>query len=120
LRPLLPDETYDLLFPTVPTQARQAIINLYNPGEGITPHVDLLGRYDDGIMGVSFGSGTVMRFDRVEEPDDAMFDDDDEAARNRWDMYLPERCVIVLSEEARYDWTHGIDKRTKDYVCDPV
>ena len=114
MRPILPDSTFDLLFPSKPTQARQAIINLYQPGEGITPHVDLLGRYGDGIIGVSFGSGCVMRFDKNE------WDESGGEERPRWDVYIPERSILVLSEEARYEWTHGIDKRTQDYVCDNV
>jgi len=108
LLPILPPDTHSLLFPTVPTRARQAIINLYQQGEGITPHVDLLGRYDDGIIGVSFSSGCAMRFDKVRTADDER----DE----RWDLYLPERSVIVLTKEARYNWTHGIDKKLKDFV----
>jgi hypothetical protein len=106
LQPVLPPETYSLLFPSNPTGARQAIINLYKTGEGITPHVDLLKRYGDGIIGVSFSSGCVMRFDKVDPvPED-----------NRWDLFLPERSVIVLSKEARYGWTHGIDKKRRDLV----
>ena len=137
LKPLVPEKTYTLLFPPSPTQARQAIINLYNPGEGISPHVDLLKRYGDGIIGVSFGSGCVMRFDRVAQTVQravAIHDSNDIAhqttanhngdrtkedawqQRDRWDLYLPERSVLVLSEGARYDWTHGIDKTTRDYV----
>lgn len=104
LRPVLPPKTYALLFPSVPTRARQAIINLYQPGEGITPHVDLLGRYGDGIMGISFSSGSVMRFDEAEAPN------------RRWDAYLPERSIIVMTEDARYKWTHGIEKKKKDLV----
>lgn len=110
LRPVVPPETYNLLFPAEPTQARQAIINLYQSGEGITPHVDLLGRYGDGIVGVSFSSGCVMRFDKAECKPDG------ENAQRRWDVYLPERSMIVLSEDARYGWTHGIDKKTRDFV----
>ena len=112
LKPILPPPTYDLLFPVTPTSARQAIINLYHPGEGITPHIDLLGRYGDGIIGVSFNSSCVMRFDRA-DPAESQCDRDKSA---RWDLYLPERSIIVLSREARYDWTHGIDKRKGDYV----
>jgi 2OG-Fe(II) oxygenase superfamily len=112
LKPVLPPQTYDLLFPVNPTSARQAIINLYHPGEGITPHIDLLGRYGDGIIGVSFNSSCVMRFDRAEQPGSQSDKDKSE----RWDMYLPERSIIVLSREARYDWTHGIDKKKRDYV----
>ncbi|KAF9458480.1 hypothetical protein BDZ94DRAFT_1140707, partial [Collybia nuda] len=98
LSPVLPLQTHSLLFPPTPGAARQAILNLYQPGEGITPHIDLLRRFGDGIMGVSLGSG---------------------CPRERWDLYLPERSVIVLSEEARYQWTHGIGKFKEDYVSLP-
>lgn len=109
LQPVLPPETYSLVFPSIPTRARQAIINLYQPGEGITPHIDLLKRYGDGIIGVSFSSACVMRFDKVDPvPEDG--------SDNRWDVFLPERSAIVLSKEARYRWTHGIDKKRKDFV----
>ena len=117
LKPILPPQTYDLLFPVNPTRARQAIINLYHVGEGITPHIDLLGRYGDGIIGVSLNSSCVMRFDRAEhgtQSDKDIGGFQDKSAR--WDLYLPERSIIVLSQEARYDWTHGIDKKKRDYV----
>ncbi|KAJ7778474.1 hypothetical protein B0H16DRAFT_1503636 [Mycena metata] len=38
LQPSLPPEIHALLFPRTPTHARQAILNLYHPGEGIIPH----------------------------------------------------------------------------------
>ncbi|KAK0447700.1 hypothetical protein EV421DRAFT_1889599 [Armillaria borealis] len=96
LRPTLPPDIHSLLFPTVPTRARQAIINRYDPGEGITPHVDLLKRFGDGIVGVSFGSGT-----------------------RTYGVYLPEGSIIVMSGDARYKWSHGIEKKTMDYVQTP-
>lgn len=114
LRPILLPKTHELLFPERATQARQAILNLYQPGEGITPHVDLLGRFGDGIIGVSFGSGCVMRFDKV--PSETREEGAEGEDNPRWELYLPERSVIVLSEEARYEWTHGIDERTEDFV----
>ena len=104
----LPPETYELLFPGQPTMARQAIINLYQPGEGITSHVDLLNRYGDGVIGVSLGSGCVMHFHKVQT---THVEQD-----TRWDVYLPERSVVVLSTEARYDWKHGIEERKRDPV----
>jgi hypothetical protein len=47
LLPELPARTHALLFPPpdAPIRARQAILNLYHPGEGISPHVDLLKRF---------------------------------------------------------------------------
>ncbi|KAK0491593.1 hypothetical protein IW261DRAFT_97844 [Armillaria novae-zelandiae] len=106
LRPTLPHDIHSLLFPTVPTRARQAIINRYDPGEGITAHVDLLKRFGDGIVGVSFGSGCVMQFASGSE---------DEA----YGVYLPEGSIIVMSGDARYKWTHGIERKTMDYVQSP-
>ncbi|KAG6841295.1 hypothetical protein C0991_012465 [Blastosporella zonata] len=123
LRPVVPPETHDLLFPSVPSRSRQAILNLYQPGEGITPHVDLLRRFGDGIIGVSFGSGCVMQFARAGEHAGGTPESADigrkavKHEKNSWDVYLPERSVIVLSEDARYEWTHGIGKHTKDYVA---
>lgn len=45
---------------------RQSILNLYPPGTGITPHVDLPARYGDGIVGVCLGSGVGVRFVEVD------------------------------------------------------
>ena len=35
-----------------------------------------------------------------------------------WGLYLPERSIVVLSEEARFEWTHGIQGLTRDFVRD--
>ena len=118
LQPHLSTHAHRLLFPSEPTPAyrasRQAILNHYTPGEGITPHVDLLTRFADGIVGVSLGSGTVMTFRRVaDEGSPGELGEGD-----RWDVYLPERSVLVLTGDARYKWTHGIEQRLVDGVMD--
>ena len=117
LKPILPAKTHALLFPapSASTHARQVIINHYLPGEGITPHVDLLDRFGDGIIGVSMGSGCVMRFEKVRY-DDGLDDEDVDGAQRQWDVYLPSGSVYVMTEEARYEWTHGIEKRKEDWV----
>ncbi|KAJ7682939.1 hypothetical protein B0H17DRAFT_860928, partial [Mycena rosella] len=97
LAPALPPAVHALLFPAAPTRARQAILNLYRPGEGITPHVDLPARFGDGIVGVSLGSG--------------------EAGAEPVRLFLPARSVLVLSGAARYEWTHGIEERMADRVA---
>ena len=106
-------------------------MNLYRPGEGITPHVDLLDRFGDGIAGVSLGSGCVMRFRRGAPAGPATpcpgtrGDAEVDAARETdtrdtedHAVFLPHGSVYVMSEEARYGWTHGIDGRTEDWVQD--
>lgn len=112
----LPVDTHALLFPGANTnanadetggaRARQAIINLYRPGEGIAPHVDLLSRFGDGIIGVSLGGGVAMRFARVGECSEP----------ECYEVWLPPRSVIVLTGEARYAWTHAIVPRVRDKV----
>ena len=106
LEPNLPAEVFKLLFPSEFTKARQAIINLYRPGEGISPHIDLLQRFDDGIIGVSLQSGCVMKFAKKE-------------SGQTHSLYLPPRSIIVLTGEARYIWTHGIDGVEYDFVKMP-
>lgn len=75
--------------------------------------MDLLGRYGDGIIGVSLNSGTVMSFLRVlDEKGEGKGKQEGREER----VYLPAGSVIVLTGEARYEWTHGIAKRTVDVV----
>lgn len=90
--------------------SRQAIINLYPAGTGITPHIDLMGRYADGVVGCSVIGGCVMTFSRVSESQG------EENREERHDVYLPPRSVYVLSGPARWDWTHGIEARSEDVV----
>ncbi|TBU42684.1 hypothetical protein BD309DRAFT_962457 [Dichomitus squalens] len=125
LRPRVPPEVHDVLFSPAPAshqgppRARQAIINLYWPGEGITPHVDLPHRYGDGIMGVSLGSGCAMQFTKVplDEPPFSPPDSPSPSpAPGQCALYLPKGSVLIMTEEARYGWTHGIEKRFDDWV----
>ncbi|GAA6057718.1 hypothetical protein JCM3770_002660 [Rhodotorula araucariae] len=87
---------------------RQAILNLYHPGQGITPHVDLPTRYADGIIGVSLLSSTVMEFRPVRPTTPAVVHS----------VQLRPRDVYVLSGPARWEWTHGIAYRDEDVVVD--
>lgn len=133
------------LTPIQPCRSRQLILNLYRPGQGITPHVDLLRRFGDGIILCSFGAqGIVMEFERVADPPASSSSDpgiatevDKNWARNlrssentaskdaqsleerngeRYALYLPPRSVLILSGEARYQWTHAIPARDRDVV----
>lgn len=42
----------------------QLIVNRYQPGEGIQPHVDLL-RFEDGVAVMSLGGPAIMTFTHV-------------------------------------------------------
>ncbi|ORY30991.1 hypothetical protein BCR39DRAFT_100177 [Naematelia encephala] len=91
--------------------ARQAILNLYPPGNGISPHIDLPHRYADGILGVSLCGGCVIDFSKEREQASKRGDE-------AYSVYLPPRSVYVLTGEARWQWAHGIEGRTHDIVLD--
>lgn len=78
----------------------QMIVNSYQPGEGIAPHVDLA-RFRDGIAVVSLLSSCVMTFRRCED------------ATLKRDVLLSPGDVILLSGDARYSWTHEINRKNE-------
>jgi len=128
----IPSSTHHLLFPTASSSvripARQAILNLYRPGEGITPHVDLLQRFGDGIIIVSLGSGTVMELAPLEGgfglhtdlplADGGTVDDQSAVAppSEPLELWLEPRSIMVMEGDARYKWTHEIPARDGDWV----
>jgi alkylated DNA repair dioxygenase AlkB len=74
-------------------EADQIIVNEYQPGQGIAPHVDCEPCFHDTIISLSLGSGCVMEFTAL--------------ADNRvMPMWLAGRGVLVMQREARYDWKH--------------
>jgi alkylated DNA repair dioxygenase AlkB len=101
LEPRLPPNDFKAAFEQ--PLARQAILNLYPPGQGITPHIDLPNRYADGIIGISLTGGCTMVFQSSN-------------TEARYDVYLPERSVYVMTGEARWEWKHGIEGRLEDLI----
>ncbi|KAJ1960970.1 hypothetical protein IWQ62_004030 [Dispira parvispora] len=80
----------------------QLIGNMYLPGEGIRPHVDLA-RFEDGIGIVSLGSTCTMVF---AHPD----------REQQHALWLEPGDVLAMSGEARYQWTHAIPAQKVDQV----
>jgi alkylated DNA repair dioxygenase AlkB len=79
----------------------QLIVNEYVPGQGIGFHVDETSVFGDTIAILSLGSGIAMRFKRGEETGE---------------LYLTPRSLLVLKDEARYEWQHGISRARFDVV----
>lgn len=80
----------------------QLIVNEYEPGQGITPHVDCEPCFKERIITVSLGSQCEMEF----IPKDEML-----AART---IMLEPRSALLISGEARYEWRHTIRARLTD------
>lgn len=78
----------------------QLIVNEYEPGQGISAHIDCKPCFLDGISSLSLGSDSVMQFRRIGLPN--------------VDLPLLRRSLIILTREARFNWTHSIAARTED------
>ena len=74
----------------------QVIVNEYLPGQGISPHIDLPSVFRENIASLSLGSSCIMEFtkDTTSIP-----------------LILPTRSLLILRDEARYNWKHGIPDR---------
>jgi alkylated DNA repair dioxygenase AlkB len=88
----------DGLTPRVPDQV---IINEYEPGQGITSHIDCIPCFGSTIITLSLGSKCVMDFTSSQTNEKASI------------LLLP-GSVLVMQKVARYDWEHGIAARKKD------
>ena len=86
----------------MPEVADQVIINEYQPGQGISSHIDCEPCFRDMIVSLSLGSGCVMNFTNK-------FD-----KTKKIPVWLASRSLVVLSSEARYAWLHGIAARKWD------
>lgn len=81
----------------------QAIINEYQPGQGITPHIDCEPCFGPSIASVSLGSPAAMSFTQC-------------VTGERVDLLLEVGSLVVLQGEARYEWKHSIPARMTDRV----
>jgi alkylated DNA repair dioxygenase AlkB len=78
----------------------QVIINEYQPGQGIAPHVDCEPCFGDIIATISLGSVYTMDFyNEIGE---------------RRQLNLGLGSLLVMTEDARYKWKHGIEARLSD------
>lgn len=74
----------------------QIIVNEYLPGQGISNHIDCQPCFGDTVISLSLCSSCVMQFTNKENPSIIV-------------PVLLEPCsLIVLKEDARYNWMHGI------------
>jgi alkylated DNA repair dioxygenase AlkB len=78
----------------------QLLVNEYLPGQGIALHRDY-DSFDRTVVSLSLLSACIMDFRRP-------------PATQRVPLLLQRRSLIILSDEARYDWQHGIARRRND------
>ena len=88
----------DSIFQRIPNQV---IVNEYEPGQGISAHIDCTPCFVETIASLSLGSSCVMQ---LAHP----------ASGQREDIPLHPCSLIILSGDARYQWTHAIPARKSD------
>ncbi len=79
----------------------QIIVNEYQPSQGIASHIDCIPCFAGTIASLSLGSNCVMDF--VQEKDG-----------RKTSILLEPRSLLILRDEARYRWKHGIAARKTD------
>eukprot|EP01127_Copromyxa_protea_P022570 TRINITY_DN815_c1_g1_i1.p1 TRINITY_DN815_c1_g1~~TRINITY_DN815_c1_g1_i1.p1 ORF type:complete len:1215 (-),score=309.56 TRINITY_DN815_c1_g1_i1:20-3664(-) len=85
-----------------PVKPDQIIVNEYTPGQGIAPHIDHDGSFDDWVACISLISGVTMNFQK--------------SAKETKSVYLMPGSLLLMTGEGRYEWTHGIDSVVSDVV----
>ncbi|KAG2392558.1 hypothetical protein C9374_011283 [Naegleria lovaniensis] len=104
--PSFENDEYLSSFDFASYQADQLTINEYQPGQGIRPHIDVHGPFNDGLFLISLLSSTVMYFSKCVN---------DEVIEKKY-VDLPRRSLAVIVGEARYLWRHAIMCRELDRV----
>jgi alkylated DNA repair dioxygenase AlkB len=82
-------------------EADQAIINEYQPGQGISPHIDCVPCFGPVVAAISLGSDCVMDFTHREDG-------------TKVPVRLTPGSLCVMTGPARYTWRHGIAARKRD------
>ena len=99
------DELIDYLMENANLTRRpdQVIINEYQPGQGISPHIDKKDIFDEYICSLSLGSAVIMVYSKF---------------GNKKEIYLEPCSLLEMTGEARYKWLHSIPARKLDIIND--
>ena len=81
----------------------QVIINEYEPGQGISAHVDCVPCFSETIASLSLLSACTMNFE-------------ERTSGERRHVVLAPRSLLVLRGPSRYCWTHSIPARQSDMI----
>jgi len=89
------------VFPNAP---ECLIVNDYEPGQGIVPHVDMKDEFGPKVCTLSLLAPIAMVFINLEERE------------RRGELILEPGSLVTMEGEARYDWMHGIRGRKQDRI----
>ena len=83
--------------------ADQVIINEYKPGQGIANHVDCEACFGDSIVSLSLGSSCILNLINLD-------------TKEKLELVLEPRSAMIIKDESRYKWSHGIPSRLADTI----
>lgn len=84
----------------------QLTVNEYEPGQGIAPHVDTEACFGKVLFVLNLNADIVMTLTKY----------NNQAIEIRKYVHLPRRSLVILSDEARYVYSHSISPRRYDKV----
>ncbi|RHZ62732.1 hypothetical protein Glove_335g4 [Diversispora epigaea] len=96
------DKLKKINYPLLPEMEQLSILH-YPTGTGIPPHIDCHSSFGEFIMSISLGSPVIMELKNVKTGEVMNID-------------LPDRSLLILSNEARYVWSHSIRARKSDQL----
>jgi alkylated DNA repair dioxygenase AlkB len=79
----------------------QVIINEYLPGQGISNHVDCEPCFGETIISISLCSTCIMDFIHTQ-------------LKDKVEVLLEPGSLVVINDDARHIWSHGIQARKTD------
>jgi alkylated DNA repair dioxygenase AlkB len=82
----------------------QAIINEYVNAQGIAAHIDCEPCFGDTIISISIIGQCVMNFQKNINTKE----------QDKIPLLIPPRTLVVMTEESRFKWYHGIPSRKTD------
>ena len=95
--------------------ANHVLLNEYQPGEGIMPHLDGP-MFHPTISTISLGSTTVIDFySEATEDESLKFED-----RLVTSLLVEPRSLLVLKDDMYQKYLHGIEEREEDMISDKI
>ena len=81
----------------------QVIVNEYEPGQGITSHIDCEPCFEETVVSISLASDCIMDFTH-------------QLTLDKIPVLLERRSAVILKGESRHNWQHGIAMRKSDNI----
>lgn len=86
----------------------QCTINEYKPGIGIAHHIDTHSSFSNTIISLSLQNNIIMSFlDKTRDSE-------------KIEILLPNKSLLILQDDSRYKFSHGISYRKTDKIDDKI